>query len=59
MRQYVLVSHRERSVEVWTRDADGGWTSVTAREDDVAHLASLGAQLDVRELYEAAAEPGV
>src|SRR4051812_5917797 len=25
LRQYVLVSHRERSVEVWTRDEDEGW----------------------------------
>ncbi|KYF79809.1 hypothetical protein BE11_23910 [Sorangium cellulosum] len=58
LRQYVLVSHRERSVEVWTRDADGCFTSTVAREGDVAHLASIGAQLDVRELCEAAAEPG-
>ncbi|WP_437279071.1 Uma2 family endonuclease [Sorangium sp. So ce375] len=58
LRQYVLVSHRERSVEVWTRDADGGFTPVIAREGDVALLASIGARIDVRELYEAAAEPG-
>ncbi|WP_437876750.1 Uma2 family endonuclease [Sorangium sp. So ce513] len=58
LRQYVLVSHRERCVEVWTRDTDGGFTSSVAREGDIAHLASIGARLDVRELYEAAAEPG-
>ncbi|KYF94571.1 hypothetical protein BE17_35955 [Sorangium cellulosum] len=58
LRQYVLVSHRERSVEVWTRDVHGSFTSAIAREGDVAHLVSIGAQLDVRELYEAAAEPG-
>lgn len=57
LRQYVLVSYRDRSVEVWTRDADDGWTSVLAREGDVAHLASVSARLDVRELYDAAAEP--
>ncbi|WP_437834180.1 Uma2 family endonuclease [Sorangium sp. So ce1153] len=56
--QYVLVSHRERSVEIWTRGVDGSFTSAIAREGDVAHLVSIGAQLDVRELYEAAAEPG-
>lgn len=57
LRQYVLVSHRDRSVEVWTRDAGGAWTSALAREGDVAELASVGARLDVRELYDAAAEP--
>jgi Uma2 family endonuclease len=57
LRQYVLVSQRERSVEVWTRDAGDGWTSIVAGEGDVADLASIGAQLDVRELYDAAAQP--
>lgn len=57
LRQYVLVSYRDRSVEVWTRDDGDGWTSVLAREEDVAHLASVSARLDVRELYDAAAEP--
>jgi Uma2 family endonuclease len=57
LRQYVLVSHRERCVEVWTRDAGGGWTSAVAREGEVARLDSVGARLDVSELYEAAAEP--
>lgn len=57
LRQYVLVSYRDRSVEVWTRDASDGWTSVVAREGEVADLASVGARLDVRELYDAAAEP--
>lgn len=58
LRQYVLVSHRERRLEVWTRDADGGFTCAVARDGDVLHLASIDARLDVRELYDAAAEPG-
>lgn len=57
LRQYVLASYQDRSVEVWTRDAGDGWTSVVAREDDMADLVSVGARLDVRELYDAAAEP--
>jgi Uma2 family endonuclease len=57
LRQYVLVAYQGRSVEVWTRDAGDGWTSTVAREGDVAALASIGARLDVRELYDAAAEP--
>jgi Uma2 family endonuclease len=57
LRQCVLVSHRERSVEVWTRDDDDGWTSLVVPEGGVANLASVGARLDVRELYDAAAKP--
>jgi Uma2 family endonuclease len=57
LRQYVLVSYRDRSVEVWTRDAGDGWTSILAREGEVADLASVDARLDVSELYDAAAEP--
>ncbi|WP_437927764.1 Uma2 family endonuclease [Sorangium sp. So ce291] len=57
LRQYVLVSHRERSVEVWTRGVDDVFTSSITRAGDVALLVSIGAQLDVHELYEAAAEP--
>lgn len=58
LRQYVLVSGRERSVEVWTRGAAGEWTASVVREGDVAAMASIGARLDVRELYGAAKEPG-
>jgi Uma2 family endonuclease len=58
LRQYVLVSHRERRVEVWSRGTDGGWTSAAARESDEAILASIDARIDVQQLYEAAAEPG-
>jgi Uma2 family endonuclease len=57
LREYVLVSHRERSVEVWTHGADDAWVCSVSRDGEVAHLASIGARLDVRELYGAAAEP--
>jgi len=55
LRQYVLVSHRERAIEVWTRE-DAAWRRVVVREGDVADLA-IDAKLDVRALYDAAAEP--
>jgi Uma2 family endonuclease len=55
LREYVLVSHRERSVEVRSRGADG-WRTTVVHEGAIAEL-SIGAQLDVRELYAAAAEP--
>jgi Uma2 family endonuclease len=54
LRGYVLVSTRERSLEVWTRDDAGEWTSVIAREGDVAELSPIGARIDVTELYESA-----
>jgi Uma2 family endonuclease len=58
LHQYVLVATRERVVEVWTRGSGGAWTSVIVREGAAADLASIHARLDVRELYEAASEPG-
>ena len=57
LRQYVLVSQYERCIEVWTRDATGIWTSVVSTDGAAAaDLGSIGARLDVRELYEAAAQ---
>ncbi len=56
LKQYVLVSHRERNVEVWTREGDT-WTSTTAGDGQRAQLASVGASLDVRELYDEATAP--
>jgi Uma2 family endonuclease len=55
LREYVLVSHRERSVEVRTRGEDG-WRTTVGNDGAIAEL-SIGARLDVRELYDAAAEP--
>jgi Uma2 family endonuclease len=55
LREYVLVSHRERSVEVRSR-GEGGWRTSIIHEGAIAEL-SIDARLDVRELYDAAAEP--
>jgi len=57
LREYVLVSHRERSVEVWARTGDGEWSCSVSRDGEAAKLTSIGARLDVRELYGAADEP--
>jgi Uma2 family endonuclease len=48
LREYVLVSHRERAIEVRRREADGSWTSRVPRVDGA---------LDVDAIYEAATEP--
>jgi len=57
LQQYVLVSHRERRIEVWTRTADDGWTEAVADAGGRAVLDSIGATLVVDEVYDAAAEP--
>jgi Uma2 family endonuclease len=56
LRQYVLVSPAEHRVEVWTYDGDGAWTSKVSTDGELADLDSIGGVLDVRELYEVAAE---
>jgi Uma2 family endonuclease len=56
LRQYVLVSHREHSLVVWTRGGDDQWQSATVREGEVAELPSIGGRLEVRVLYARAAE---
>jgi Uma2 family endonuclease len=55
LRQYVLLSHRQRSAEVWTRDGNS-WQRAIAHEGEETQLV-MGANLDVGEIYAAAAEP--
>ncbi len=57
LRAYVIVSHRERCIEVWSRGDDGSWLCATARDGEIARLSAIDASLDVREVYDAA-EPG-
>jgi Uma2 family endonuclease len=58
LRQYVLVSYREHAIEVWTRDGANAWTSSISHDGETASLAAIGGDIEVRELYEAASEPG-
>jgi len=51
--QYVLVSYRERSIEVRTRE-ENVWNSVVIRDGEIADLSSIGAKLNVREIYDSA-----
>jgi Uma2 family endonuclease len=57
LRQYALVSCREREIEVWTREQGNDWTRALAGEGDRADLSSVGAVVDVQELYSAATHP--
>jgi Uma2 family endonuclease len=57
LQQYVLVSHRARELEVWTRGANADWTHAVARAGQTARLDAIGSTLNVDEVYDAIAEP--
>ncbi len=57
LRQYAIVSHRERRVSVFTRADDDAWVEAQALDGEVLELTSIGAHLDVRALYDAIVEP--
>lgn len=55
----VLVSQRERKVEVFSRQPDDAWLLRVTREHDRASLSSLAIELSLADLYERAFEfPG-
>jgi Uma2 family endonuclease len=58
LREYVIVSHRERSIEVRVRQPDGQWSVTTAGPGQRISLPSLGAVVDVDALYDAALGAG-
>lgn len=57
LREYVVVSHRERSIELRRRDAEGEWSTHLAGPGESLKLESLDAVLDVDSLYDAALGP--
>lgn len=57
LQQYVIVSHRERLVSVWSRTDGDAWTETQAVDGDLVELSSIAARLDVRALYDAIVEP--
>ncbi|HSD86193.1 MAG TPA: Uma2 family endonuclease [Kofleriaceae bacterium] len=51
--EYVIVSHRERAIDVFRRGADGGWTLAARGEaGGRVELTSIGCVVDVDELYD-------
>lgn len=48
----VLVSHRERRLELWHRQGSGSWRPETAGPGESAVLAAIDCTLDVEEIYE-------
>jgi hypothetical protein len=47
----VLVSHREKLVEVLRRESDGSWARHEGRSRDAVDLASIGCELRVDDVY--------
>ncbi len=53
----MLVSHRERAIEVRRREANGEWSTTVARAGEHAALSSVDCVIDVDAFYEGAADP--
>ncbi|MFL6214857.1 MAG: Uma2 family endonuclease [Blastocatellia bacterium] len=52
LREYVIVSQTEMSIQLYRRDPNGHWWLATLGADDAFELDSVGLQLSVREIYE-------
>jgi Uma2 family endonuclease len=52
LREYVLVSHQERRIELRWRDPDGTWQTLQAVRGGTVHLGSIGAGLSVDTVYD-------
>jgi Uma2 family endonuclease len=57
LQEYVVVSHRERHVEIWRRQGSG-WTMETAGAGQRARLDSIGLVLEVDRIYDLATQAG-
>ena len=55
LREYVIVSHRERRITVLSRGAEGPWTTRVAIRGGRIGIPSLGVDLVVDEIYRASA----
>ncbi len=53
LRDYIVISHRERRITVHHRDASGEWSATIAGRGGAIEVRSLGARLIVDEIYRA------
>lgn len=52
LREYVIVSHRERAIDVYTRTDAGEWSGAQRYgAGEIALIPSLGLEIDIDELY--------
>ncbi len=49
--EIVLVAHDRHELQIVRREADGSWSSHVARDGERAHVASIGCELPVGEVY--------
>ena len=54
LREYLLIAQDRREIEIWARHADDGWQRSVRGPGERFELPSLGVQLTVDELYDAA-----
>ncbi len=52
LQEYVLVSHRERLIEVFRRSSQGEWSRTEARTGGRVALTSIGCELSVDAIFE-------
>jgi Uma2 family endonuclease len=52
LREYLLVSHRERRIERWWRRETDEWERQSAGRGEVLHLSAVGIDLDLDAIYE-------
>lgn len=55
LRDYVIVSHRQRRITVHTRDENGRWETRIASREERVKVASLEIELPVDEIYRSSA----
>lgn len=58
LRDYVVVSHRERRITVHHRESSGEWTTTVAIRGGAVEVRSVGANLIVDQVYRASAIVG-
>jgi len=52
LREYLLISHRERRIERWWRRGADDWERQSAGRGDVLHLTALGIDLEVDAIFD-------
>jgi Uma2 family endonuclease len=57
LREYMLIAHDSRSIELFERGEDGLWARTLSRSGEHARIARLGCVLDVDAVYDDAMEP--
>lgn len=52
LREYVIVSHRERRIDVRRREDDGTWRADHSGRGEIVTLPSIGVDLGVDKIYD-------